>query len=100
MRMIEAPVHYATSKAAVKGFTESLAKEVGRYGIRVNCLAPGLLEGGVGASLPDYRLRDYLRHCSLGRLGTFEEIAELSAFMVSDGNGYMTGATLVVDGGL
>ena len=100
MRLIEAPVHYATSKAAVKGFTESLAKEVGRYGIVVNCLAPGLLEGGVGAGLPDYRLRDYLQHCALGRLGTFAEIAELGAFMVSDQNAYMTGATLVVDGGL
>ncbi len=100
MRMIESPVHYATSKAAIKGFTESLAKEVGRYGITVNCIAPGLLEGGVGSNLPDYRLRDYLHHCSLGRLGKFEEIAELSAFMVSDQNTYMTGVTLVVDGGL
>lgn len=100
MRLIEAPVHYAASKAAIKGFTEALAKEVGRYGITVNCLAPGLLEGGVGAGLPDYRLRDYLHHCALGRLGTFDEIAELGAFMVSDQNTYMTGMTLVVDGGL
>ena len=100
MRMIESPVHYAASKAAIRGFTESLAKEVGRYGITVNCLAPGLLEGGVGANLPDYRLRDYLHHCALGRLGTFEEIANLCVFMVSDANTYMTGATLVVDGGL
>lgn len=100
MRMIEAPVHYAASKAAIKGFTESLAKEVGRYGISVNCIAPGLLEGGVGASLPDYRLRDYLNHCSMRRLGKFDEVAELSAFMVSDLNSYMTGVTLVVDGGL
>ncbi len=100
MRMIESPVHYATSKAAIKGFTESLAKEVGRYGITVNCLAPGLLEGGVGLNLPDYRLRDYLQHCSMGRLGRFDEIAKLCAFMVSDQNTYMTGATLVVDGGL
>lgn len=100
MRMIEAPVHYAASKAAIKGFTESLAKEVGRYGITVNSLAPGLLEGGVGANLPDYRLRDYLHHCALGRLGKFSEIADLCAFMVSDQNTYMTGFTLVVDGGL
>lgn len=100
MRIIEAPVHYATSKAAIKGFTESLAKELGRYGIRVNCLAPGLLEGGVGGQLPDYRLKDYLQHCALGRIGTFAEIAELAAFMISDANSYMTGATLVADGGL
>jgi 3-oxoacyl-[acyl-carrier protein] reductase len=100
MRIIEAPVHYAASKAAIKGFTESLAKELGRYGIRVNCLAPGLLEGGVGAQLPDYRLKDYLQHCAVGRIGNFAEIAELGAFMISDRNSYMTGATLVADGGL
>lgn len=100
VRLIEAPVHYAASKAAIKGFTESLAKEVGRYGITVNSLAPGLLEGGVGAGLPDYRLSDYLRHCALGRLGTFDEVARLAAFMVSDENRYMTGFTLIADGGL
>ena len=47
VRMIEAPVHYATSKAALRGFTQSLAKEVARYGVRVLAIAPGLLEGGV-----------------------------------------------------
>ena len=67
--MIEAPIHYCASKAAIKGLSEALAKEVARYGIRVLCLAPGLLEDGVGRNLPDYRLADYLKHCSLGRLG-------------------------------
>jgi NAD(P)-dependent dehydrogenase (short-subunit alcohol dehydrogenase family) len=100
VRLIEAPVHYAASKAAIKGLTESLAKEVGRYGITVNSLAPGLLEGGVAAGLPDYRLHAYLQHCPLGRLGTFDEVARLAAFMVSDANRYMTGFTLVADGGL
>ena len=51
--MIEAPVHYCASKAALKGLTQALAKEVARYGIRVICLAPGLLEDGVGRNLPD-----------------------------------------------
>ena len=99
VRLIEAPVHYSASKAAVKGFTESLCKEVGRYNIRVNCLAPGLLEGGV-ANLPEHRLRDYLKHVPLHRRGTFEEMAKLAAFMVSDKNSYMNGATIVADGGL
>lgn len=100
IRLLEAPVHYAASKAAIRGFTESLAKEVGRYGITVNCLAPGILEGGVGQSLPPYRLEEYLRHCSLGRVGTFREVSEVAAFLVSDRNTYMNGATLAMDGGL
>jgi NAD(P)-dependent dehydrogenase (short-subunit alcohol dehydrogenase family) len=100
MRLIESPVHYAASKAAIKGFTEALAKEVGRYGIMVNSLAPGILEGGVGSNLPSYRLENYLTHCALGRVGTFDEISRTAAFMVSDENTYMNGVTLVMDGGL
>ena len=100
MRLIESPVHYAASKAAIKGFTEALAKEVGRYGITVNSLAPGILEGGVGSNLPSYRLASYLKHCALGRVGAFDEISRTAAFMVSDENTYMNGVTLVMDGGL
>jgi NAD(P)-dependent dehydrogenase (short-subunit alcohol dehydrogenase family) len=97
-RMIEAPVHYYTSKAAIKGFTEVLAKEVSRHKIRVLCLAPGLLEDGVGRNLPDHKRDDYLRHCALGRVGTFAEVAEFAAFLVSDQNSYQNGATIVMDG--
>src|SRR5215831_13606290 len=100
VRMIEAPVHYYTSKAAIKGFTEALAKEVARHKIRVLCLAPGLLEDGVGRNLPEHKLADYLKHCSLGRVGRFEEVARLAAFLVSDANSYMSGETIVVDGGV
>jgi 3-oxoacyl-[acyl-carrier protein] reductase len=100
VRMMEAPVHYCASKAAIKGLSEALAKEVARYGIRVLCLAPGLLEDGVGRNLPDYRLADYLKHCSLGRLGTLHEVARFAAFLVSDANSYMSGETVVIDGGL
>jgi 3-oxoacyl-[acyl-carrier protein] reductase len=97
-RMLEAPVHYYTSKAAVKGFTEALAKEVARYGIRVICLAPGLLQEGLGQNLPEHRLAEYVEHCSLGRLGTLEEVAKFAAFLVSDANSYMSGATVTMDG--
>jgi len=100
VRMLEAPLHYCTSKAAVKGFTEALAKEVARYGIRVICLAPGLLEDGVGRNLPEHRLQDYLQHNSLGRVGTLDEVARLAVFLVSDRNSYMTGSTVVIDGGV
>ena len=98
VRMIEAPVHYYTSKAAIKGFTEALSKEVARHQIRVLCLAPGLLEDGVGRNLPDNKREDYLRHCALGRIGTFAEVAEFAAFLVSDRNSYQSGATVVMDG--
>jgi 3-oxoacyl-[acyl-carrier protein] reductase len=100
IRLIESPVHYAASKAAIKGFTQALAKEMARSNIRVNCLAPGLLEEGVGQSLPEHRLKDYLKHVSLHRLGTLAETARCAAFLVSDRNSYMNGETLVLDGGL
>jgi NAD(P)-dependent dehydrogenase (short-subunit alcohol dehydrogenase family) len=99
-RMLEAPIHYCASKAALVGLTRALSKEVARHGIRVNCLAPGLLEDGVGKNLPDYKLADYLKHCAIGRVGTFDEVARLAAFMVSDANAYMSGETVVMDGGV
>jgi NAD(P)-dependent dehydrogenase (short-subunit alcohol dehydrogenase family) len=100
LRLIEAPVHYAASKAAIKGFTQALAKEVARYNVRVNCLAPGLLEEGVGQSLPEHRMQEYLRHVSLHRVGTLDEVARFAAFLVSDANSYMNGETILMDGGL
>lgn len=99
-RIVESPVHYAASKAALVGFTEALAREVGRYAIRVNLLAPGLLDVGMSLGLPQHRQREYLQQCALGRLGKAEEIAEAAAFFVSDENTFMTGAKLVLDGGL
>jgi 3-oxoacyl-[acyl-carrier protein] reductase len=100
VRLIVAPVHYCASKAALKGMTQAMAKELARYGIRVLCLAPGLLEDGIGKNVPDYSLADYLKHCSLGRVGTFAEVAKFAAFLASDLNGYMNGETVVMDGGL
>ena len=99
-RMLEAPVHYCASKAGLKGMTEALAKEVGRHGIRVICLAPGLLEDGMGRNLPPHRLEAYLHHCSLGRVGRYDEVAKLATFLVSDANGFMHGETLIIDGGV
>ena len=100
VKMMQAPVHYSAAKAALKGMTEALAKEVGRYGITVNCLAPGVLNEGVGGNLPANRQQEYINHCALGRLGDVQEVAEVVAFFVSDRNSYMNGATTVVDGGV
>ena len=99
-RLLEAPLHYCASKAAVHGLTRALSKEMARYGVRINCLAPGLLEDGVGRSLPEHRLRDYLEHVALGRVGTLAETAEMACFLVSDLNSYMNGEVVVMDGGL
>jgi 3-oxoacyl-[acyl-carrier protein] reductase len=99
-RMIAAPVHYCASKGGVKAMTQAMAKDLARYGIRVVCLAPGLLDDGMGNNVPPSALAEYLRHCALGRLGTVEEAARLAAFLVSDRNSYMNGETVLLDGGL
>ena len=99
-RVIDAPVHYAAAKSALRGLTEALAKEVGRYGIKVNLLAPGLLDVGFSRALPQHRIDEYLGQSALGRLGTVEELARLAAFLVSPDNSFMTGAKVVADGGV
>jgi 3-oxoacyl-[acyl-carrier protein] reductase len=99
-RILEAPIHYTTSKAAIDGLTKALAKEASRHGVRVLCLAPGLLEDGLGKNLPEHRLVDYLKHCALGRVGTLDEVAKLGCFMASDEASYMWGAAVVADGGV
>ena len=98
VKMMQSPVHYATAKAALKGFTESLAKEIGRYGITVNCVAPGILDEGVSDHLPPARKEEYLRHCAVRRVGRLEEAADMIAFIASERASYTNGATLVVDG--
>ena len=99
-RIIEAPVHYAASKAALRGFTEALAREVGRHNITVNLLSPGLLDVGLGRMLLPHRIKEYLSQCALGRLGQADEVAQAAVFLVSDENRFMTGAKVVLDGGL
>jgi len=99
-RVVDAPVHYAASKAALVGFTLSLAKEVSRYGVVVNCLVPGLLETGLSARLPKHRVESYTTQAALGRLGTAEEVADLAVWLVSAENTFMTGAEVIIDGGL
>ena len=99
-RVIEAPVHYAAAKSALRGMTEALAREVGRYNIKVNLLAPGLLDVGLAQMLPKHRIGEYLSQASLGRLGTAAEVAELATFLVSDDNSFMAAAKIVADGGL
>ena len=99
-RMLEVPVHYATAKAAICGFTLSLARELARYGIRVNSVVPGMLDSGVAANVPAEKIREYLNYCAAGRPGRPEEVADMAAFLCSDRASYVNAQNIVVDGGL
>ncbi len=100
MRMLEVPVHYATAKSAVVGFTLALARELGRYNIRVNATVPGMLEGGVSDNIPDKQREQYIDYCALSRAGRCEEVAELVAFLASDRSSYINAQSIMIDGGI
>jgi NAD(P)-dependent dehydrogenase (short-subunit alcohol dehydrogenase family) len=100
MRMLEVPVHYATAKSAVAGFTLSLARELGRYHIRVNAVAPGMLSEGVSVNVPAAQRKEYETYCALGRVGRPEEVAEVVAFLASARSSYINGQAIFVDGGI
>lgn len=90
---------YAAAKAGLVGFVRALAKEVGRHGITVNAVAPGLVDTEMTAGIPDSSREQMLRRASLRRTGQVDEIASAVRYLVADG-AYVTGHTLVVDGGL
>lgn len=100
MRILEVPVHYATAKSAIMGFTLSLAREVARYNIRVNAVIPGMLSGGVGLNVPDKQREEYKKYCTQGRVGTPEEVAELVAFLASSRSSYINAQGIFIDGGI
>ena len=92
--------NYAAAKAGIVGLTKSVAKEVGKRGITVNCVAPGFVQTDMTAGLGDDVKDAALGSIALGRLGTPEEIAGAVGYLASDDASYVTGQVLVVDGGL
>ncbi|OKK04792.1 3-oxoacyl-ACP reductase [Streptomyces sp. CB03234] len=92
--------NYSASKAGIIGFSRSLAKEVGRYGIRVNAVAPGFIDTDMVAAVHDKARDAALKQVALGRMGTPEEVAELISYLAGERSAYITGAVLQIDGGI
>ncbi|MES2856277.1 MAG: SDR family NAD(P)-dependent oxidoreductase [Bdellovibrionota bacterium] len=91
-------INYAASKAALIAMTKSLAMEVGSRGIRVNAVAPGLIETEMLDSIP--HLEEFKKRIPLGRLGTTDEVSGVVSFLCSKDAGYITGTTISVNGGM
>jgi len=92
--------NYAASKAGLIGFTRALAKELASRNILVNCVAPGYVETAMTGQLPEAQRRALQEAVPLGRVATPEEIAAVVAFLASAEASYITGQTIVVDGGM
>jgi len=92
--------NYAAAKAGIIGFSKSLAREVGSRNITVNCVAPGFIDTDMTRALSEDQRNGLLTHIPLARLGTVEDIAATVTFLASPRAGYITGATLHVNGGM
>lgn len=94
-------VNYTTEKWAMVGLTKYMAGRYGRHHIRVNCIAPGGKPASGAENDPTYRsfMKNYIENCPLGRFSNEDDIKGPVAFLASDASNYITGATLVMDGG-
>jgi len=91
--------NYSAAKAALIGLTQVLARELASKGITVNAVAPGAIDAGIVAAMPDELRRRLIAAIPMGRMGTAEEVAALVVFLAGRQAGYITGQTIVVDGG-
>jgi 3-oxoacyl-[acyl-carrier protein] reductase len=92
--------NYSAAKSGIIGFTKALAKEVGRFGIRANAIAPGLIDTDMIDEVVAPRRAALLRDIPLGRLGRPDEVADLVAYLASDRASYITGSVLEIHGGM
>ena len=92
--------NYAAAKAALQGFSKSLAREVGSRGITVNCVAPGFIDTDMTRALPESTRKAFEAQTALGHFGTAQDIANSVLFLASDEAQYITGQTLHVNGGM
>jgi 3-oxoacyl-[acyl-carrier protein] reductase len=92
--------NYVATKAGVVGMTKVWARELGRYGIRVNAIAPGFIETAMVAGMPERILETMVNKTPLRRMGKPEDVANAYAWLASDQAGFVTGHTLRVDGGV
>ncbi|HEV7508543.1 MAG TPA: 3-oxoacyl-ACP reductase FabG [Thermoanaerobaculia bacterium] len=92
--------NYAATKAAVINMTKTWARELGRYNIRVNAVAPGFIATEMVTAMPEKVLQGMISHTPLGRMGKPEDIAEAYFWLASDAADFITGTVLSVDGGL
>ena len=93
-------LHYVTSKGAVEAFTRAMARELGGDGVRMNCVAPGLLNNEATSGVPQAKREWNIKNRALQREGTPEDIVGLVSFLLSDDASFITGQLIVADGGL
>lgn len=91
--------NYAASKAAIQGFTRSLCREVGRYGITVNCVAPGFIKSEMTDSMPEEVIQAGIKMIPVGRIGTPEDMGHAYLFLASKEASFVNGITLHSNGG-
>jgi len=92
--------NYSASKAGVIGFTKALAREVARFGVRVNAVAPGFIDTDMTASIDDNARKKLYAQIPLGKTGTASQVARAVLYLASEDAGYITGQVLTMDGGL
>jgi 3-oxoacyl-[acyl-carrier protein] reductase len=92
--------NYAATKGGVISFTKALAREIGPFNIHVNAVAPGLIESDVVSRMPKEKVEAITKSSSLGRIGKPEEVAQVVLFLASEHSNYITGQTIIVDGGI
>jgi 3-oxoacyl-[acyl-carrier protein] reductase len=97
---VSGSVAYSASKGGMLAFTRTLARDLAPFGVTVNAITPGQIDTGMSDSLPPQQLQAVVAMIPLGRLGRPEEIAAAARFLASDEAGYITGATLDVNGGI